>query len=390
MAAGTRPAVGRSGLLCRLLRRLLLTHGVQVLGVHAAGLTGHVHAHKRHGCAALIAGRHLHGIALRADEMRRRTGGIHEGRVALQLLQHLFVFLVGGDTGHAEGDDLDAAEVTPLLAEDFVQGIGQLHGVAGQLGVADAVLADPGEGGLEGGQQLGFQLIVQLVAGIGLADVAADVGIEQDGVGDVIAVLAEAADAHVNVDTGTLIHHPEGHGAGGAVLVAHQLFGIKIVHPLILGSLAAEGEAVGHAVNDGADAALQLAGEQGRLGGHVISKLARLGADLDDATLIHDHHALTIGHGDDAAVGDHVVASLGIAGAAGDALLTLDGHDVFGHSFTIEIFLPLVGHHAAHAAQCCFDQSHFLSPFIVMIYAMVGYVFHTLPFYYIVSAQVNR
>ena len=79
-----------------------------------------------------------------------------------------------------------------------------------------------------------------------------------------------------------------------------------------------------------------------------------------------------------------------VGGTAGDALVSARGQNVFRQGVAVEVFLPLVGHHAAHAAQCCFDQSHFLSPFIVMIYAMVGYVFHTLPFYYIVSAQVNR
>ena len=357
MAAGASPAACRG--LCRCL---LLTHGEQILGVHAARLTGHVHAHEAHGRAALIVGGHLHGVALAAHQMGRRPGGIHEGCVPLQFFEHLLVFLVGRHAGHAEGHDLDAAKVAPLLAEDLVQGVGQLHGVTRQLGVTDAVLTDAGEGGLQSGQQLGFQLIVQLVAGVGFGHVAAHVGVEQDGVGDVIAVFTEAADAHVNVDTGPLIHHTEGHRRRRAVLVAHQLPGVEIVHPLILGGLAAEGEAVGHIVDDGADAALQLTGEQGRLGGHIVGELARLGADLDDAALIHDHHALAVGHGNDAAVGDDVVAAMLVAAAAGDALLALDSQHIFRQGFTIEIFLPLVGHDAAHAAQCCFDQSHNVSP----------------------------
>ena len=83
MAPGAGPA-GGSGLLYRLLGGLLLTHGEQVLGVHAAGLTGHSHAHKGHGRAgSRVESRHLHGVALRADQVCRRAGGIHEGRIPL-------------------------------------------------------------------------------------------------------------------------------------------------------------------------------------------------------------------------------------------------------------------------------------------------------------------
>ena len=328
MAAGAGPA-GGSGLLYRLLGGLLLTHGEQVLGVHAAGLTGHSHAHKGHGRAgSRVGSRHLHGVALTAHQMGGSAGGIHEGRVPLQLLEHLLVFLIGRHTGYAEGNDLDTPQVAPLLAEDLIQGVGQLHGVAGQLGVADAVFADLGEGGLQRRQQFGFQLAVQLIAGIGFGHVAAHIGVEQGGIADVIAVLAEAADAHINVDTGPLIHHAEGHGIGSAILVSDQFLGVEVIDTLILGSLTTEGEAGGHAVDDSTDALLKLTGKQRGFGGHIVGKLAGHGADLHDAALIHDHHALTIGHGDDAAVGDDIVAALGVAAAAGGALLTLNSHDV--------------------------------------------------------------
>ena len=183
VSAGAGPARGLGRrLLGGLLLHLLLAHGKQGSGDHAVCLPRHVHAHERHGRAALVGRRHLHGVALTAHQVRRRAGGIHEGRVALQLLEHLLVFLIGGNAGDAKGDDLDAPQVAPLLAQHLVEGVGQLHGVAGQLGVTDAGLADLGEGGLEGRQQLGLELAVQPVAGIRLADVAADVGVEQQRV----------------------------------------------------------------------------------------------------------------------------------------------------------------------------------------------------------------
>ena len=177
--------------------------------------------------------------------------------------------------------------------------------MAGQAGIADALLGDLRKGGLERGQQLGLELVVQLVAGVGLGHVAADVGVEENGVADTVGILAEAADADVNVDASAGIHHAEGHGGRGAVLVAHDLLGVEVVNALILGSLAAEGEALADLPEDRADAFTQAAAEDGGLGGRVIDKLARLGAELGDLAL-----------------------------------------------------LPLVGKNAAHGTQCCFDKTH--------------------------------
>ena len=77
--------------------------------------------------------------------------------------------------------------------------------MAGERGIADALLGDLGKGGLQRGQQLGLELAVETVAGIVPADVAADVRIEQDRVADAVAVLAEAADGDINIDPGALV-----------------------------------------------------------------------------------------------------------------------------------------------------------------------------------------
>ena len=106
------------GLHLGLLHLLLLSHLEEVLGVHAAGLTGHAHAHESHGgTGARVGGCRLHRLTLRADKVRRCTGGIHKGRVALQLLDHLLVFLVGLHAGNAEGNDLHTAQVAPLAGQ---------------------------------------------------------------------------------------------------------------------------------------------------------------------------------------------------------------------------------------------------------------------------------
>ncbi len=230
--------------------------------------------------------------------------------------------------------------------------------MAGQGGAADAHFTDAGKGGLEGGQQLTFQLAVDLCSAVRLRHVAADVGIEQQRIDELVAVLAEAADGDVQVDARPLVHHPEGDRRGGAVLVADDLLGVEVVDPLVLGSLAAESEPLADLLEHLADALAQIAGKDAGFGGGVEGKLARLGADLHHLALLHDHHALAVGHGNDGAAGDDVVAALGIAGAARGALLPLHRQNVRRDGLAVKILLPLVGQYATRAAQCCLNKSH--------------------------------
>ena len=229
--------------------------------------------------------------------------------------------------------------------------------MAGQGGVADAHVGDFREGGLERGEELAFQLAVQLVPGIGLRHVAADVGVKEHGVGDFIAVLPEAADGDVQVDACPLVHHPEGHGAGGAVLVAGNLLGVEVVDPLVLGDLAAKSDAGADVGKDLFDALAQTPGEEGGLCGGVVDEVSRLRAQFHHLALFHNHHALPIRHGDDGAGGDDVVISL-VGGAAAGALLPPDRQGVGGQGLTIEKLLILVGQFAGDGVDGGANQSH--------------------------------
>ena len=307
--------------------------------------------------------------------MRRRAGGVHKGRVALQLLDHLLVFLIGLHAGNAEGDDLHAAQIPPLAGKLLVEGVSQLQSMAGKGGIADAHFADLGESGLQSRQKLRFHLTGDIFRLVVLTDVAADVGVEQQGVLQPDAVLAEAADADVNVDASPLVHHPEGDRAGSAVLIARQLLGVEVVDPLILGGLAAEGETLADVLEHAFHALAQIAGEDAGLRGHIVGVLAGLGADVHHLTLLHDEHALSVRNGDQAAVGDDVVIALGVAGTARDLLFALDRQHVRGDRFAIKVFLPLVGQHAASRAHCRFDQSHNSTLLFLLLYLISAFAF---------------
>ena len=291
--------------------------------------------------------------------------GIAERGIALQLLDHGLVFLAGLHGGHAEGDDLDAAQIPPLGGEHFVEGVGDLGGVAGQRGVTDAHVGDLGKGGLQSGEQLGLQLAVQLISGVGGGHIAANVGVEQQGVGDPIAVLAKAADGDVDIQADVGVHHTEGNGRRRAVLVAGQLLGVEVIHSLVLGDLSAEGKAFADLLEHGLDTVAQVAGEDGRLGGGVIDILAGDGADVHDLALLHDQHALAVGHGDHRAAGDDIVAAL-VGGAAGRLFLPLDRKDIVGKRFTVKIFLPLICQNTADSAETCLNKTHDVISFQLM------------------------
>ena len=287
--------------------------------------------------------------------MGRRHVGVAEHRVALQLLDHGLVFLGGLDGIHAEGDDLHAAQVGPLLGEHLVERFGDFQRVIGQCAVADAHLGDLAEGGLQRGQQLALELAVDLGAGVVALHVAADIGVEQHGIGDAIAVFAEAADGDVHVQADVLIHHAEGNCARRAVLVAGNLARVEEVDALILARLATEGEPVEGGLENLLHLfAGELAVEQAGLGVDVEHVLAGLGAEVHDLTLIHDQHALALIDHDDGAGGDDVVI-LGAAAAEAlvGALHGLGDQHVVGHGVHVEVFLPLAGHRAAQRVQTC-------------------------------------
>ena len=236
--------------------------------------------------------------------------------------------------------------------------------MSGQLGIADALGADLRKSGLESGEKLGLELAVEPVAGVVLGNVAADVRVEEDRIGDVIAVLAEAADGNVDIYSCAIVDYAEGNGARSAVLIADELLEVEEVYSLILGRFAAEGESLSE-IFKGLDKALaEASGEYGGLGAGVVDELARLGADVDDLALIDDDHALSVGNGDNGAVGDYVVAPLRVGGAAGGPVVSLRHENVLRNSLTVKIFFPLVGKNAARGAECCRYKSHqYISPF---------------------------
>ena len=331
---------------------LLHAHLEERLGTRSARALRRVHAHKAHESAALVLGRVLHRLRLRADQVRRRHVGVTESGVALELLDHLLVLIGRLDGTDAKGDDRDAAQARPLRRQRLVERLRQLRGVAGQRAVADAHLGDLRESGLQRGQKLGLQLPVDLLAGEGLLHVAANVGVEEERVHDFVGVLAEAAHRDVHVKADIFVHHAEGHGVGRAVLVADDFLGVDEVHPLVLRRLAAEGEPVEHQGERLHDRFLvHVPVEDARLGGIVVHELARLGRDLHHLALVHDQHALPFVDRHDGTVGNDIIRRvLAAAETLVHPLDRLDGQHVRIQRLRVEVIAPLVREHARQRA----------------------------------------
>ena len=344
---------------------MLLPHGKQILGVHAARVSGHIQSHEGHRrTGRRIPCRVLHRLSLRSGNRRRGHRRVAQRRVALKLLYHLLVFFAGAHAGDAEGDYLYTAMFAPFCAQHAVERVRKLHRVSGQRAVTNAHLRYFGKGRLERRQQLALELAVYLAAGVAYLNVAAHVLIEQHRVADVIAVFSEAAYCDIHIQTDAVVDHAERNGICCAVFVAHQLFGVEIVYALVLGGVAAEGKALAERFERLLQAVSEAAREERRLSRGVIYKFARLRAVFDDPALFDDHHKLSVRNCDDRAVGDDVVACLGVRRTRRGAFLSLYSYDVGRQRIAVKILLPLVGEHSACCTQCCLNKSQSDSPCI--------------------------
>ena len=269
----------------------------------------------------------------------------------------------GGDGVDAKAHDLDTTQVAPVGREDLVERAGELGGVTGDGAVANAHLRDLGKGGLQGGEQLGLKLAVDLIARVAIGHVAAHIGVEQQRVGDAVRILAVAAHGDVDVQTNVVVDHAEGHRRGGAVLVADDLLGVDKVDALVLARVAAKGKTAADIGERLLDGVAQVAAKDARLAAGIEDKLAGLQRNLDDLAVLHHEHALAVVDGDDRAVGDDVVLAARVGAAAAGAFAAFASQDVSGHRFAIDKFFPLVGHDAAGSSQSSSQESHGDLPF---------------------------
>ena len=230
--------------------------------------------------------------------------------------------------------------------------------MGGDLVILHLVGRKGGKGRLQGVHQLALQPGCDLGCVILGGDVAAHVGVEQQRVADAAGEAAVAPQVHRELVAPLLAdHHPEGDGGGGAVQDLAQLLGVDVVHPLILAGVAAVGKALGHGLEGSCQTVAEVAGEHAGLSGCVKGEFARFGAHLHHTALLHDEHALSVCHGDAAAVGDDVVLAV-VGAAAGGALLALDHQHILVQRIAVEKFLPLVCKSSAQCAHTCFDKTH--------------------------------
>ena len=355
-AATALPAVGGRSLLLGCCG--LLPHGEQALGVHAVCTGCHAHAHKAGHSTGGVPSSSLHGIDLTTHQTGGSGGGVGGHGVFFPLGDLLLLLLRDGQGVDVEGEHLDAALFAPDIGQLLVEGVRDLQRVGGDLVILHLVGRKSSQRRLQSVQQLALQPGCDLGCVILGGDVAAHVGVEQQRVADAVSKAAVAADIHRELVAPLLAdHHPERDGRCGAVQDLAQLLGVDVVHPLILAGVAAVGKALGYGLEGSCQTVAEVAGEHAGLGGCVKGEFARFGAHLHHAALLHDEHALSVCHGDAAAVGDDVVLAV-VGAAAGGALLALDHQHILIQRIAIEKFFPLICKSSAQCAHTCFDQTH--------------------------------
>ena len=119
-----------------------------------------------------------------------------------------------------------------------------------------------------------------------------------------------AADRDVHVEADILVYNTERDCVRCAVLVSDDLLRVEEVDSLVPRRVAAHGETLSKLLKAVPDALSKVSVENTRLRGGIVHKLSGFRADLNDCSLIHDHHALSLVDCDDGAVRDQVVAAL--------------------------------------------------------------------------------
>ena len=211
------------------------------------------------------------------------------------------------------GNNLDTAEIAPLIGELLIECICNLSGMAGKCGIADTHIADLSECRLESSLQLALKLGLQLLNGVSICYIAAYVGIEEDRIADPETVFTKAANRDIDVDTGSLIYYAERNRIGRAVLIADDLFGVEIVNALILRNCTAKGNTLADLLESSDDALAEASGEKAGLCGSIIFEFTGNRADLNNLALIHNDHALAVSNSNNRAIGNDII----IASVAG-------------------------------------------------------------------------
>ena len=163
-------------------------------------------------------------------------------------------------------------------------------------------IGEPGKRRLKRAYKFGLELRVYLRAIIVLLDIAADIGVKQQGVCYLVGINAVASYASVEIETDAAVDDAEGDGRGRSELVVDYLLGVEVVNALILAGVAAVGKALTYSLEGIEYRLAERACEDAGLGGGVVGKFAGLCADLDDLALLDDYHTLTVGNGNARAV----------------------------------------------------------------------------------------
>ena len=135
-------------------------------------------------------------------------------------------------------------------------------------------------------------------------------GIEKNGVCNMIGIFTVTADGNINIKTDVIIYYTERYRTCRTVFISHNFLGIKEIYPLILGCISGKGDTFSKGLKGIHNIISQLAIEDTGLCGSIISKFSCLRTDLNDLTLIHDDHTLSFIDSDHGTIGNDIFIPL--------------------------------------------------------------------------------
>ena len=218
-------------------------------------------------------------------------------------------------------------------------------------------------------KQLRFKRFSDLCLVIFSLNVSAHVCIEQQRIRDLICINSVAAHRNINVQTYFTVYDPERDRGRSSEFVIYDFLCVKVIDALVFSGVSAVGKTFSDRLESIFNSLTKPAGKNTRFSRGIVSIFARLGAHLDNLSLLHDYHTLTVGYGDSASIGNDIVVSFSVRRTSCQSFLTLCYQYVLTDSLAVEKLLPLIGQSASCGADDCFDKTHFkISPFSNIVF----------------------
>ena len=225
------------------------------------------------------------------------------------------------------------------------------------VAVTDAQIGNLCKSRLQCCQKLCFQHAVNIISGVVICNITADIGVEQKRIYDLVRIFSIAAKCDINIQSDIIINDTERNRIHRTIFIAEDFLCIDEVYTLILSRITTHGNTFADQGKGLFDVISETAIENTWLRRSIVYKFTGLCADFDDLTLIDDQHTLTVVDSNDRAVGNNIILTPCIAACTfiARALFPFCYQYICCHGVAVKILTPLISECRSDRISGCFD-----------------------------------